>query len=231
MTFGPLPPPAPPLAALFDRRRVLQGGVLALAGLMARGAPRPRGGNLLGFRGIGPSTADAVRVPPGYRATPFALWGDPVGHVDGAPGFAPDASNTADEQALQFGMHHDGMHWFPVPGAEGDGSEHGLLCINHEYFDRGLIHPPRPAFGFTREEIQKEMNAVGISVCEVRRTAGNWRVVRGSRWARRITADSRIEIGGPARGDDPARPRRHGRPRHAEQLRGRADAVGHVPVV
>ena len=31
------------------------------------------------------------------------------------PAFKPDASNTTDEQAVQAGMHHDGMAWFSLP--------------------------------------------------------------------------------------------------------------------
>ena len=52
------------------------------------------------------------------------------------PAFRMDASNSADEQAAQFGMHHDGLHYFPL-----DGSRRGLLAINHEYADDGLLHP------------------------------------------------------------------------------------------
>ena len=40
------------------------------------------------------------------------------------------------DQALQAGMHHDGMHYFPLQG-----SAHGLLAMNHEYLDEGLLFP------------------------------------------------------------------------------------------
>ena len=67
-------------------------------------------------------------------------WGDPIGAAAGMPEFRPDASNTAAEQALQAGMHHDGMHFFPLPYGSGT-SSHGLLAMNHEYLDEGLLFP------------------------------------------------------------------------------------------
>src|SRR5689334_10437403 len=68
-----------------------------------------------GFRRIEPSTADDVSVPPSYSAQVLYRWGDPIGHTSGSSAFKPDASNSAAEQALQAGMHHDGMHYFPLP--------------------------------------------------------------------------------------------------------------------
>ena len=38
--------------------------------------------------------------------------------------------------ALQAGMHHDGMHYFPLPYGS-QSSTRGLLAINHEYSDDG----------------------------------------------------------------------------------------------
>ena len=54
------------------------------------------------------------------------------------PAFRDDAGNSADEQAVQMGMHHDGLHYFPL-----DGSRRGLLVMNHEYTDDGLLHRRR----------------------------------------------------------------------------------------
>ena len=91
---------------------------------------------MLGFTSVPVSTADTVVVPPGYAADVLYAWGDPIS--DG-PAFRPDASNTAAEQALQAGMHHDGLHFFPLPRGARE-SEHGLLAVNHEYTDDGLLH-------------------------------------------------------------------------------------------
>lgn len=46
-----------------------------------------------GFTRVGVSTDDVIHVPPGYTATPFYKWGDPIGHPSGSPQFKPDASS------------------------------------------------------------------------------------------------------------------------------------------
>jgi secreted PhoX family phosphatase len=145
------------------------------------------------------SAEDAVHVAPGYRVSVLYRWGDETG-IAGAPPapFKPDASNSAAEQALQAGMHHDGMHFFPLPkGART--ADHGLLVVNHEYTDEGLLHPDGMKT-WSHEKVLKSQNAHGMSVIEVRRRAAGWTVVRPSRYARRITARTPIGLAGPAAG-------------------------------
>jgi len=154
-----------------------------------RHRPRP----LLGFGGIPVSTLDEVVVPEGYTARPLIRWGDPVSH---GPVFRPDASNSAAEQAKQWGMHNDGVVYFPM-----DGSRRGLLVQNNEYTDEGLLFTGGVA-GWTAEKTAKSQNAHGVSIIEIRRHRHDgWRVVRPSKYARRITGSSPIRIGGPAAGD------------------------------
>ncbi len=127
-------------------------------------------------------------------------------------------------------MHHDGMHFFPLPAGQ-TGSTHGLLAINHEYTDDGLLHPDG-MLTWTAEKVRKSQAAHGISVIEVRMDGGRWRVIRPSRYARRITAATPIGITGPAAGHRvDADRRRSGRPhraRHVQQLRDGLHAVGHL---
>ncbi|MDX1374892.1 MAG: PhoX family phosphatase [Burkholderiales bacterium] len=191
------------IATPLSRRSVLKGGLAALVatlpfsvGASAARASAPR----LGFSSIPVSSDDAVHVAPGYRVSVLYRWGDETGIV-GAPRapFRPDASNSAAEQALQAGMHHDGMHFFPLP-AGSNASDHGLLVINHEYTDDGLLH----ADGMRRwshEKVLKSQHAHGLSVIEVRRSGGDWAMVRPSPYARRITARTPIAVSGPAAGD------------------------------
>ena len=188
------------------RRRVLSlglgGSVAALfgatLGACSTGAAPPAAApaGLLGFRGVPVGRGDAVVVPPGYTVEVVCPWGDPVGLPGRMPAWRPDASNSADEQALQLGMHHDGMQFFPLEGS----STHGLLAINHEYTDDGLLHTSglQP---WTADKVRKAQMAVGLSVVEVRLgDDGRWRHVRPSRWARRTTMDTPFAIGGPAAG-------------------------------
>ena len=182
-----------------SRRTVLRGGIGALAtGLLAPLAGCAAAGRgdapLLGFKGIPVSTADTVVVPEGYQAQVIAPWGDPIGIPGAEPPFRHDASNSAAEQAVQAGMHHDGMHFFSL-----DGSTAGLLAINHEYVDDGLLHPDGLKT-WSAEKVRKSQAAHGVSVIEVRQAGGRWEVVRPSRWARRITATTPMRIAGPAAG-------------------------------
>lgn len=176
-------------------------GVAALASMLggcavgAAGGAVPGGAPLrLGFRPIPPSTADAVHVPEGYVAEVIAPWGEPVGVAGQMPPWRPDGGNSAAEQALQMGMHHDGLHYFPL-----DGSRRGLLALNHEYVDDGLLHPDGLQT-WSAEKVAKSQAAHGIAVIEVAQQGGRWEVVRPSRYARRITAHTPMAIGGPAAG-------------------------------
>ena len=110
------------------------------------------------------------------------------------PAFRDDAGNSAEEQALQMGMHHDGLHYFPL-----DGSRRGLLVMNHEYADDGLLHPGGLA-GWSAEKVRKSQAAHGISVVEIDREGERWQPVRPSRYARRFTAATPFAVGGPAAG-------------------------------
>ena len=129
-----------------SRRKILKMGGIASAiallpsafispNLFAASSALPRRMTSLDFTAVPFSTTDTVVVPKGYRASPFYLWGDPVGIDGNSPAFKPDASNTAEEQAAQAGMNHDGMAYFPLE----NGNEHGLLVMNHEYVDNGLL--------------------------------------------------------------------------------------------
>ncbi|MDO9116922.1 MAG: PhoX family phosphatase [Nitrospira sp.] len=157
---------------------------------------------VLGFESVPVSSADTVVVPKGYSAEVLIAWGDPVSH---GPAFKQDGSNSADEQARQWGMHNDGMVYFPIVG-----SQRGIIVQNNEYTDDGLLFPDG-VNNWTPEKTKKSLNAHGVSIIEVtkrtgfpwdwRRRRGKWDVVRPSPFGRRITGLTPIEIGGPAAGD------------------------------
>jgi len=184
-----------------SRRSLLRGGagaavtaLLAPLSGLAGCASALADGPLLGFKSVPVSTADTVSVPEGYTVQVIAPWGEPVGLSGDMPAFKWDASNSAAEQEAQMGMHHDGMHFFAQ-----DGSNAGLLVMNHEYVDDGLLHTDGMA-GWSREKVRKAQAAHGVSVIEVRQVDGRWEMVRPSPWARRITANTPMAFGGPAAG-------------------------------
>ena len=182
-----------------SRRALMRGGLLtaglALMRPLASVAAQVPGRPLLGFEGVPVSTADALVVPRGYVAEVLYAWGDPIST---GPAFRPDAGDGAAEQALQAGMHHDGIEFFPLP-REGASSTHGLLALNHEYTDDGLLHPGGMT-PWTAEKVAKAQAAHGVSVVEARLDGGRWQIVRPSSYARRITATTAIGLTGPAAG-------------------------------
>lgn len=186
------------------RRIVLRGGAAAaVAGLFApwvagcaSSAPgSPAGGPLLGFTGIPPGLGDTLVVPDGYVAEAIAAWGEPVGIAGHMPAWKPDASNSAADQAVQMGMHHDGIHFYPLEGS----STRGLLAMNHEYTDDGLLHVGGLA-DWSAEKVHKSQAAHGVAVIEVALKDGRWQMVRPSRYARRLTATTPFAVQGPAAG-------------------------------
>ena len=148
----------------------------------------------LGFKAVEAQDRDGLWVPEGYEAQIAFLWGEPIGARAGSPAWRSDASNTAEEQALQLGMHHDGMHYFPI-----DGSRRGLLAINHEYTDEGLLHTDGQS-SLTAQKVAKSMASHGVSVIEIAKVSNQWQIVNPSKFARRITASTAMRISGPARG-------------------------------
>ena len=205
------------LAARLSRRGLLRGGVGTVGTALLGGfsvaacggsddaatAPEEK---LLGFNAVAKSLADAVIVPAGYTASVLYALGDPLSAATGA--YKNDGTDTGFED--RAGDHHDGMEWF---GLSSDGklsataTERGLLAVNHEattdeklssffmHANGGTSTLPRPA-----SEIDKEVAAHGISVVEVKKTAGKWATVQSSPFNFRLTPLSEIEISGPARG-------------------------------
>ena len=95
-------------------------------------------------------------------------------------------------------MHHDGMHYFPLPKGS-NSSNHGLLAVNFEYTDDGLLHTDGMD-NWSSQKVQKSKNAHGIGVMEIRFDGESWKVVKNSPYGRRITADTQFFIKGPAAG-------------------------------
>jgi secreted PhoX family phosphatase len=202
------------------RRKVLAGGAALgalafLGGLPAiAGAAEPAGAanklpfqrrTRLPFGAVNVTRADTVTVPSGFSTQVFIPWGTPI--CGSYPAYLEDGSNSAEHQAQQTGMHHDGMHFFPMDAKfKGRKSDHGLLALNHEYIDPPLLHRNGPTVVGDRrvdaDEVRKEINAHGVSIVEIRRNArGEWAVLPSAR-NRRITGATPMRIEGPARGHD-----------------------------
>lgn len=132
------------------------------------------------FRPVEATTADTVTLPSGYRFQILAPYGEDIGG------------------GLRVGFNHDYVGYFPIDLLEGgNSSTDALLTINHEYVNALFVGGNTRER--TREQIDAEMQAVGVTVVRVRREGGRWRVVPDPR-NRRIDATTPIELTGPVRG-------------------------------
>ncbi|MPZ58985.1 MAG: DUF839 domain-containing protein [Rhizobiales bacterium] len=201
------------IAARFDRRDVLRGalGAAAIAATvsplaLAAAPARANDSSRFRFTEVEAGVDADHHVADGYDADVLIRWGDPV--LADAPAFDP-MRQTAAAQKLQFGYNNDYLGYLPMPGAANP-SQHGLLVVNHEYTSEELMFPglgrqdlKSVAFaGITKDLADIEMAAHGGTVIEVKRENGQWRVVAGSKYARRIDADTPMDITGPAAGHD-----------------------------
>ena len=211
----------PPFSRLLNsrlkRRRVLIGGLSAAVAVVFS---RPLLKSLLsdppaklGFRSIPVSDADTLIVPDGYQAQPLLPWGEPIS------GTYPvyDLDNSGEDQGMQIGQHHDGMHFFPIEGQSPDegSSQDGLLVVNHEYIEPRFLHsaavgqplgagdvPLNAAGRRDPDQVLKEMNAHGISIVRISAlNDGRWSVVIDPH-NRRLTAVTPMELSGPVRGSE-----------------------------
>jgi uncharacterized protein len=153
-------------------------------------APGAPSASALGFGAIAPNQLDHVTVPDGYVVQVLIPWGDPI--VPGGPAFSFAGTNTAAEQAQQFGMGHDGMHFFRTAAKK------GVLVINHEAVDHNIMFDSAPDWS-DPEVVLKSQNAHGVAVCELELRGGVWTLV-SSKVARRITPLTPRRLTGPAAG-------------------------------
>jgi len=137
-------------------------------------------------------------VAEGYTAALLLRWGDPL--WEDSPAFDP-MNQSAAAQVRQFGYNNDFIGFVPLE-ADAQGRPGGLLCVNHEYTSTDLMFPGvagKPE-AITREIALTEIAAHGGTIVEIRQQPEGWRPVIGSRFNRRITADTPMQITGPAAG-------------------------------
>ncbi|MBY5718933.1 PhoX family phosphatase [Rhizobium leguminosarum] len=197
----------------FSRRNFLQGS-LAVSAIAATVSPialmsadearaADNKGSAFNFSEVAAGVDDKHHVAEGYDAEILLRWGDAV--LPGAPQFDP-AKQTADAQNKQFGYNNDYVGFIPLEGS----SEHGLLVVNHEYTNPHLMFPGLVQVvdgkikqgALSKEQVDVEMAAHGGTIVEIRKTEGKWQAVADGKYNRRITANTPMEITGPAAAND-----------------------------
>jgi secreted PhoX family phosphatase len=197
------------IAARFSRRDLMKGvlGVAAInttiGGLALSAAPKAMAAaSSFGFAELVAEVDDTHHVAAGYKADVLIRWGDPI--IAGGPEFDVN-QQSAEAQEKQFGYNNDFLGYFPIDGS----SEHGLLGVNHEYTTENLMFPgvevDQQGKGVNFKNMTQDLAAIEIaahggSVIEVKKENGQWAVVKDSKFARRITMTTPMEITGPAAG-------------------------------
>lgn len=209
-------PPLYEVMARYLSRRKLLGGAVTATALASVGVFPGRRAGATADGGAGDAAGrfhfpeilkgidERDHWPGGYTAKPLIRWGDPL--LAEAPEFDPQ-SQSPEAQAQQFGYNNDYTAFFPLPGDSEDTVQKGLLCINHESASTRLMFPKSQrndesasGQGF---RVAVQQAAIGCSVVEIERNAGEWRYLRGSPYNRRITAGSTTcVLSGSAAGHD-----------------------------
>lgn len=199
-----------------SRRQILRGGLglSALSFLGLAGCGGGGGGGALPAKGLNftatplNQTYDGVSVAQGYKAELLFKLGDPINAS--TPAYLNNGTETSASYDFRSGDHHDGMYFFGM-GSNNKWNESisdkGILCINHEAITPLFLHAngPTPAGTGTRtvaDEVQKEFRLHGVSVVEVNKVNGTFQVNLSSRFNRRITTLTEMDISGPLRGHD-----------------------------
>ncbi|WP_420962933.1 PhoX family protein [Brucella sp. IR073] len=196
----------------FSRRGFLQGSlavsaiamtVSPLALMAADDAKAAGNGSAFTFKEVEAGVDDKHHVAEGYDADVLLRWGDPL--FPDAPAFDP-TKQTADAQAKQFGYNNDYVGYIPLDGS----STHGLLVVNHEYTNPHLMFPGLVTVAdgkikqnaLTKDQVDVEMAAHGGTIVEIRKVDGKWQPVLDGKYNRRITANTEMQLSGPAAGHD-----------------------------
>ena len=179
-----------------SRRSFLGGSVAFGAGaFVATTGLRPSAAHAssVGFVPVAANSLDTVTVPEGYSWYPMIKWGDPMWST--GTDFDQATRGTGESQELAFGDNNDGMSLFDFEG-------HQILAVNNEYTNLNLIYPHESELPQGADDVRKGKAAHGVSIVEIALQDGRWAPVIDSAFNRRITADTPMEITGPARGHD-----------------------------
>lgn len=196
---------------LISRRQVLAGGLAAAATSFFAGssstlaAPLPwlegiPGGkkkSLINFTPVSIANGGGPwpSIAPEYEFDVLIPWGEPL--EPGGPIF--NYPPTAEDQARQIGIGHDGMTFFPMRhGKFGrGGDDYGVLAINHEFgTNNHVLGKSAPS---NLNDVRVSQHAHGVSVVEIQKIGGKWRPVSSCR-ARRIHVNTPMAFSGPAAG-------------------------------
>jgi len=192
------PTTEPAIGEVISRRSMLKGMAATSAfGLFGCGTMSAASSSDPAFTEVPRSSGEGIQVPPGYKAQVLLRQGDPI--KAGAPEYNP-ATQTGEQQEQQFGTDADFISFMPLPlGSKS--STRGLLGVNHENHRAAICFPGNPK-QLTRQQAEVQVAAQGFSITEIAKEGNQWRVVKDSRYNRRISGNAPMRISGPAAGHE-----------------------------
>lgn len=201
------------LTATMNRREIIRGGLSAAIATSFAGTALSAcglGSNTLaapvvGTKNIARSLADAVVVPSDYAASVLFATGD---LLNAAGNDKTLDAITGTEMASRAGDHHDGMYFYGLNASgqlDENSSDRGILAINFENINQQFLHTAGATTGTdgirtVADEVVKEINAHGVGLVEIAKSAGKFAVVNGSTISRRITPETEMKLAGPVAG-------------------------------
>jgi hypothetical protein len=170
----------------------------------------------LNFQPVTKNIEDKITLPEGYQYQVIHATGDRISSDVAAFG---NRGLETDDWSQRAGDHHDGVELFHLDNQGNYTSEmtsRAVLAMNHESSaDAHFFHPNGQTSNgvsgkkFTQFgdwdlgvrpglEVLKEINHHGVSLVEIEKTAQGWSYQVDSAYNRRITAQSVMNISGPA---------------------------------
>lgn len=219
------------LSTDLGRRRILQGGLGAAAsGFFATSAyannwgwgwGKGRKHTLIDFTPVpvAEGSGPVPNIAAEYEYDVILPWGSPLESDGPAWSWPPSPA----DQALQVGIGHDGMWFFPMENddrggrygwdnhydmnpwrrqghAFGQGNDHGVLCFNNEFGSNGhVLGKPMPT---SLSDVRTSQHAHGVSIVEIRKNRGrhgSWETVN-SDLSRRVHVNTPVTFSGPVAG-------------------------------
>lgn len=206
------------LQANINRRKLMVGSLTAAASsfLAPQVAAFGFGGDkhdkdLVGFKPVAIADVTDSTMPTissDYQYQVLIPWGTPI-----EPGITreylgdPNSRPSSQQAALQTGLGHDGMWFFPSDTARSViygkhyqmSCDEGMLCINHEYGSN--IQALGKESPENLEDVRLSQNIHGVSVVSIKKNRWTkvWDVQKSEN-ARRITVNTPVAFSGPAAG-------------------------------
>jgi secreted PhoX family phosphatase len=109
---------------------------------------------------------------------------------------------AAAAQSTQFGYNCDYVAFFPLGTGSKEASTRGILAVNHEYTNPELMFIDYNEKSSTATQVDVQLAAHGLALVEIELVSDKWKPLRNSRYNRRITAETLMELSGRAAGNE-----------------------------